>query len=264
MILPGTDRQTAPAYLSGTALKLIGILTMLIDHIGAAVLELGVLRGQGMVYNIDILGTTRGQQILDVDILLRSVGRIAFPIFCFLLVEGYVHTSNYRRYLKSMLVFALVSELPFDLAVWNTPIYLGSQNIYFTLSIGLAALYFLDRIKTVDTFRRGMIAGLIVAGACLAAQLLWVDYGFYGVLLILLFYYLRGKRFPLFLAGSAVLILTEGIGFAPYFVLSMALVCLYNGKRGRLRRKYLFYWFYPVHLLLLFAIRYFVMGVPLS
>lgn len=264
MILQGTDRQAAPSYLSGTALKTIGILTMLIDHIGAVVLERGVLRYQDMVYNMGILGTTWGQRMQDVDILLRSVGRIAFPIFCFLLVEGYVHTGNYRRYLRSMLVFALVSEVPFDLAVWNTPLYMHGQNIYFTLSIGLLALYFLDRLKPVDIVWRGTVSGLIVVGACLAAYVLQVDYGPYGVLLILLFYYLRGKRLPLFLAGSAMLILTEGSIFGFYFILSMACICLYNGTRGRLRHKYLFYWFYPVHLLMLFALRYFVMGVPLA
>lgn len=264
MILQRTDGQAAPSYLSGTTLKVIGILTMLIDHIGAVVLELGVLRCQDTAYYTGILETILGQRVQDVDFLLRSVGRIAFPIFCFLLVEGYVHTGNYRRYLKSMLVFALLSEIPFDLAVWNTPLYLGGQNIYFTLSIGLVTLYILDRIKTVDAVRRGIISVLTVAAACLAALLLRVDYGFYGVLLILLFYYLRGKRLALFLAGSAMMTLSEGIFFGPSFILSMAIICLYNGKRGRLRHKYLFYWFYPVHLLLLFALRYFVMGVPLG
>lgn len=261
---PRPDRQAGPAYLSGTALKIIGIVTMLIDHIGAVLLETGVLRYQDPVYNRMILGTTEGMRCLDVDMLLRSVGRASFPIFCFLLVEGYVHTGNYRRYLKRMLVFALVSEIPFDLAVWNTPFYMYSQNIYFTLSIGLLALYYLDRIRIVDIVLRKTVSGSILAGACLAAHFLRVDYGGYGLLLILLFYYLRGKRLLLFAAGSAMLVLTEGSGYGLYFILSMACISLYNGKRGRLRHKYLFYWFYPAHLLALFGIRYLVMGVPLG
>ncbi len=264
MSLQQTDKQKAFTCLSGTALKIIGVLTMFIDHIGAVLLEVGVLRYQDPVYNARILGTAQGQLIENVDIMLRSVGRMAFPIFCFLLVEGYVHTGNYRRYLRRMLIFALVSEVPFDLAVWNTPIYIQGQNIYFTLSIGLMTLYLLDRLKTVDIVQRGIMSGLIVAAAGLTAHLLRVDYGFSGVLLILLFYYLRGNRPFLFLAGAAMLILIEGSVFSLSFIISMACICLYSGKRGRLRHKYLFYWFYPAHLLVLFAIRYMVMGVALG
>ncbi len=264
MNIQQTGRQAPPAMLSGAALKMIGIVTMLIDHIGAALLELGVLRYQDPEYYFGFLETARGQQMETVDILLRSVGRIAFPIFCFLLVEGYVHTSNYRRYLRNMLVFALVSEIPFDLAVCNRILYMGGQNIYLTLALGLLTLCLLERVKTGDIALRSLLSSLVIAGACAAANVLRVDYGLFGVLLIVLFYYLRENRLLLFLAGTSVLILGEGREYGLYFILAMACICLYNGKRGRIGHKYLFYWFYPAHLLVLFGIRYFFMGVPLG
>ena len=123
--------------LSGTALKRIACLSMLIDHIGAALLENGLFR-QNAVWQ----GSVR------LDFVMRMAGRLAFPIYCFLLVEGFVHTHDFRKYALRMLGFALLSEFPFDWAFFSG-VWWGHQNVYFTLLLGLLAM------KALDTFRTG-------------------------------------------------------------------------------------------------------------
>ena len=123
--------------LSGTALKRIACLSMLIDHIGAALLENGLFR-QNAVW----------QGGVRLDFVMRMAGRLAFPIYCFLLVEGFVHTHDFRKYALRMLGFALLSEFPFDWAFFSG-VWWGHQNVYFTLLLGLLAM------KALDTFRTG-------------------------------------------------------------------------------------------------------------
>ena len=132
--MPETKTRHA-AGLSGSALKWIAIVTMLIDHTGAVVIEQGALEWAGWYW---------------VDFALRVIGRFAFPIFAFLLVQGFLHTRSVPRYLARLTAFALISELPFDLATgdcWYDP---GHQNVFFTLATGLvtlAALRWCERQK---------------------------------------------------------------------------------------------------------------------
>ena len=125
-------RKTLKVGLTGNTLKLIAIFTMLIDHIGAAVIEAGILSSNDMA----ILETERGMQWYLADIVLRLIGRLAFPIFCFLLVEGFTHTGNEAKYARNLLLFALISEIPFDLAFFGRLFFPGAQNVYFTLFLG--------------------------------------------------------------------------------------------------------------------------------
>ena len=141
--------------LSGTALKRIACLSMLIDHIGAALLENGLFR-QNAVW----------QGGIRLDFVMRMAGRLAFPIYCFLLVEGFVHTHDFRKYALRMLGFALLSEFPFDWAFFSG-VYWGHQNVYFTLLLGLLAM------KALDTYRapEGMpvLKGILGVAACFLA-----------------------------------------------------------------------------------------------
>ena len=154
--------------LSGTALKRIACLSMLIDHIGAALLENGLFR-QNAVW----------QGGVRLDFVMRMAGRLAFPIYCFLLVEGFVHTHDFRKYALRMLGFALLSEFPFDWAFFSG-VWWGHQNVYFTLLLGLLAM------KALDTFRTGEgtpdARGILCAAACTgAAALLRCDYDVMGM-----------------------------------------------------------------------------------
>ena len=168
------------------------------------------------------------------------------PVLCFFIGEGLRHTRSPRRYLLRLTGFALLSELPFDLAFYGG-IEWGHQNVYFTLALGLLALWAIQS--------RGMEGWLLALTAALAAELLGCDYGMYGVLLILLldrFHRARSEQ----LAGAALLNLAFfGLQTQTLSLIALPLLWLYNGKRGRDDRR-LFYLYYPAHLCVLGILRF--------
>lgn len=128
-----------PPLLSGSTLKWIALLTMLIDHMGAVLLECGVVQA----YNLNLPTAFSYETSLfffQADRIIRQIGRISFPIFCFLLVEGFHYTSNRKKYALRLFLFALLSEIPFDLALQGTVLEFGYQNVMFTLLFGFLTL----------------------------------------------------------------------------------------------------------------------------
>ena len=246
-----TQTPTRRVSFTGTTLKTFACISMLLDHIGASCILAGLypeaLLGQRAVLPMELYIVYR---------LLRWVGRLAFPIYCFLLAEGFVHTHSVRRYAARLAVFALVSELPFDWAFYRQPFYWGHQNVYWTLLFGVAAMVCLRWGEQGGGWRRfaGVIAALAIAGA---AELIETDYGFSGVVLIAALYYLREKRPFQCLAGAALVSyeLPAPLAFVP--------VWLYNGERGACTQaqKWAFYLFYPVHLVILGLVTNLVIGV---
>lgn len=206
--------------MTGFQLKLLAMLAMTADHIGA-------------VFFPEIP-------------LLRWIGRLAMPVLCFFIGEGLRHTRSPRRYLLRLTGFALLSELPFDLAFYGG-IEWGHQNVYFTLALGLLALWAIQS--------RGMEGWLLALTAALAAELLGCDYGMYGVLLILLldrFHHACSEQ----LAAAALLNLAFfGLQTQTLSLIALPLLWLYNGKRGRDDRR-LFYLYYPAHLCVLGILRF--------
>lgn len=202
-------------------LKMIAIISMVIDHIGYIFLE---------------SGTTQYA-------VFRGIGRIAFPIFCFLIVEGFHHTRSHVNYLIRLCIFALLSEIPFDLAFRGTWFDLSHQNVFITLALGLSSIFCLEEMNN----RRLFVIPLVIMWA--AAYLVHCDYGIGGVLLINMFY--LTKKSPWMRVVLAALIMyifygpTELCG-----LIALPLIMLYNGKHGA-SLKMVFYWFYPVHLLVL-------------
>lgn len=220
--------------LSGTALKSIACLSMLIDHLGASLLENGLFK-QGAVW----------QGAVQLDLVMRMAGRLAFPIYCFLLVEGFLHTHDFKKYALRMLGFALISEWPFDWAFFSG-VYRGHQNVYFTLLLGLPAMKALDTFQTEEGLPG--VKGVLGAAACIgAAALLQCDYDVRGLALILALYIARRDKKTQCIAGAAFSL------FEPVAPLAFLLVWCYNGERGSSSRaeQWAFYWFYPVHLLAL-------------
>ena len=124
---------------SGTALKTIACITMLVDHIGASCIEAGILT-PGLDAGTLSQNTLSAYPLYRLDMVLRFTGRLAFPLFCFLLVEGFVHTHNVKGYLGRLVLFGLLSEVPFDLAFFRTPFFPGAQNVYWTLALGVLAM----------------------------------------------------------------------------------------------------------------------------
>lgn len=214
--------------LDGTVLKLIACLSMFIDHLGAVCFS-------GMMG-------------------FRIIGRLAFPIYCFLLVEGAVHTHDMKKYILRMGIFALISEVPFDLAFYHRLVYTGHQNVFFTLGLGLLAIWFLEHpIEQLD-IPDVLYKLLVIIAAGLIAEFFNTDYGFTGIAVICIFYYLRGQpqlKYPI-----AVILLAAMGGVEVYAVLALIPILLYNGQRGRQTKamQYGFYIFYPAHLLLIAAL----------
>lgn len=231
--------------VSGSTLKLLAVITMLIDHIAAAVLFRMWRVGRG------------SQELIEMYRLMRDIGRFAFPVYCFMLVEGLEHTRNRWKYAIRMGVFALVSEIPFDLAFSSKVLEFGYQNVYFTLTIGLVTLIVIERIESGDIWRtdpmkaallKTVLTVLAAAGGMVLAALLRTDYGWMGVACILILYFLRRSRVWQLCAGYAAFVLLLGeFAALPAFVL----LSLYRGKRG-FSGKPFFYGFYPVHLILIY------------
>ncbi len=341
-VVPEPDRGKNGG-ITGSTLKIIAIVTMFIDHVGASLFEIYISRflsPLGPEY-CEAAITSKAPwlwadwmgnivTVTNIDMLLRAIGRIAFPIFCFLLVEGFLHTRNVKKYLVRLFIFALISDVPFDLAFF-AEIGLKHQNVFFTLFLGVSALACIDyvRHKDKDSFNGfytflGKI-GVVIAGVLGAlalstcmfsfigiiisnfvpineyipnlvlgfiggiaayipvthkwdeektiklsaalfatlffftmAEFLCTDYGGWGVLAVVAIYAFRNAKNNGFVWGVTALTvmnLFEGVAF-----LDLIPVKFYNGKRGR-QMKYFFYAFYPVHLFLLFLIRYFVLGI---
>lgn len=258
---------------SGYHLKLIALVTMLIDHIAA------VLIWRVYAASFRITGSMQVSEFIGDKIIvwvaehqelvyaiyenMRLIGRMAFPIYCFLLVEGFLHTSNVKKYGVRLLLFAFLSELPFDLAltgqIWDT----SYSNVFFTLVIALVAMWMISYVekfaefwkeKQWDSFLGVLIvalAGVLVIAICggFAEIVLKTDYGFAGVLAIVVMYLLRKTKEIGFAAGVFVLTIfsssTEILALCMLYPLMR-----YDGTRGK-RMKYVFYVFYPAHLLIL-------------
>lgn len=206
--------------LDSFQLKCIAIVSMALDHTGAV--------------------------LYPSQIWLRCLGRIAFPIFCFLIVEGFFHTHDVRRYMGRLGIFALISEIPYDLAFRGVPLEYAHQNVFFTLLIGIGMMVLLERN------REWPVKAVILLLAMWLAVLIRSDYNFRGVLLIFVFYIFHESRWLAVTAGGFWNFLYQGV-IQKYGVLSVLPLALYNGERGR-KMKYFFYIFYPAHLLLLYGI----------
>ncbi|WP_077612982.1 TraX family protein [Clostridium sp. Marseille-P2415] len=235
--------------ITGNTLKMIAIISMLIDHTGVAIIENGILKYQNNSLAFAILSTPEGKMWSMADLVLRTMGRLAFPIFCFLLVEGFCHTKDVKKYGARLLVFALISEIPFDLALFDKWFNPGYQNVYFTLFLGLWVLYWYRK-----TMGQPVKQSLVILAGCGASILLKCDYNIIGIVMILLFYvFYENKRLQTLFGG--VMAAVESLECFGAAMLALIPIRMYNGTRGKKNLKYFFYWFYPVHLLLLYILR---------
>lgn len=236
--------------LSAGTLKSIALVTMLIDHAAIALLMNPVLLPAAPIY--------RGTRLYDLYLLyrvMRSIGRIAFPIFCFFIAEGFFHTRSRFFYAARLLLLAIISEIPFNLALENGGIFdTTSRNTIFTLLFGLLSCWAFDYFRD-----KWYIQLPLTAGCFAAAYFLKTDYGWRGALVIFLFYLLHDWRIPQLIAGFIAISFIGGE--LPFALISLPLLMLYNGKRGRMPGV-VFYAFYPVHLIVLRSIARIAFGIP--
>lgn len=266
------NKTQPPKGFLGNFLKLFAAMTMFVDHAALTLVFARLAKHQDY---LDLLfsGEAGAEEIAaipqdylnlySVYTIMRLVGRIAFPLFAFLLFEGFQHTSDYKRYLLRLGILAVVSEIPYNLVVsavnTGTPklFYPQLQNTVFTLFLALGMLYLMKRaennlISPAGATRRMLLQFAIVFAFCIVAYIAHTDYSYMGILLIAVFYFCRNNKKMQVLLGAILLLclggeLTSLLAFIP--------IWMYNGILIPSKRfQYFFYIFYPAHLLVLFLL----------
>lgn len=216
--------------LSGSALKVIAMISMVIDHVALYLMEQGTLLYETM----------------------RCIGRIAFPVFAFLIAEGFIHTRSRYRYFFTLLGFAVISEIPWYLLNGTD----GTHNVMFTLALGVATLMVLENL-----LQRSLILGFLwTLGMAGFASWTGVDYEWRGILVIVISYLYNtyahsfpSSRCMQFFCTFALMMHYGVIGA----IMACMVIYLYDGTRGFVQgsiAKYGFYAFYPVHFILFIQI----------
>lgn len=263
------DRQLGHIqFLTGNSLKIIAVSTMVIDHTCKIVLQWLLSNYWGVMVDKGELSWERFTQIDHfIRFDLQSVGTIAFPLFCFLLAEGFQHTRNKKRYLGLMLVFALISEVPFDIGFFSGysrmegtfPFYFPYQNVFFTLFFSLLLLVCLEKFSCQSQNRSDKIKAAFlqigsIAAMAAAAELIRCDYGMQGILYAAVFYICRKNRIYQVLLFLLAYMAVTGNQPPMWTLIACLIILLYNGKRGKMKLKYFFYAFYPIHIMILYWI----------
>lgn len=232
--------------ISAFALHIIAMTLMLCDHMWATVVP--------------------GSQ------WMTDIGRIAFPIFAFMIVEGFYHTRNLKKYVLRLLIFALLSEVPFNFMYGGSAFYPFHQNVLWTFLISVGCITLIEKVRVKGKLWKTILVAVLmtVAGAALGF-ILMVDYFGFGVLMVLVFYYFRGRKwyhfagqliclcyinfvlmrglvYPVNIFGHTVEIAQQG-----FAVLALIPIWMYRGERGPYNKVIQFIWyaFYPVHMAVL-------------
>ena len=238
------DNRTRAFGISALTLKLLGITFMLLDHLWATVWSVP---------------------------WFTVIGRLAFPIFAFQIAEGFFLTSDRRRYMRRLLVFALISEIPFNLMLADSVFYPLHQNVMFTFLIALLLMQWMEKQRG-NLLRFVGVSVVCVLLAMVLGLVTFVDYYHYGVLIVLLFYWTRGMKFGWLVQLAGMLYICDAmaglvypitlfgqtleIGQQMFAVLALVPIWLYNGQKGYSSKavQLACYWFYPVHLAVLYVL----------
>ncbi len=216
--------------LSGNQLKLIALATMTVDHIGV--------------------------QFFPNIQLLRIIGRLALPIFAYMIAQGCRYTKNKARYLGTIAAVAALCQIVYFVAMGSL-----YQCILVTFSLSIGLIYMLEDAIKKPRFHKTSFAALSLAAAYGICEVLprflpgfYVDYGFAGVMLPVLIWFGRNKWQSILLCAVGLVFLSIGNSVQWFSLLTLPLLLLYNGTRGKAKLKYLFYIYYPAHLALLYLI----------
>ena len=211
---------------------------MLIDHTNKALIYPCLISSHGFLATIS--------NIFDI------IGRIAFPLFCFFLVEGFFKTRSRKKYLLNLLLFGVISEVPFDMFTTASFFNTNWQNVMFTLALVLVTIWIIDILKAKMQSKPKVlwyIVSLLIVGVmCIFAMMLSLDYEHHAILIGYFFYLFHNMPLIAIPFGYASMFKE------PWALLGFGLTLTYNGERGR-QNKMLNYLFYPVHLLILGILR---------
>lgn len=227
--------------MTGFIIKILAVVTMVLDHIKYAVPATNCF-------------------------LTQYFGRISFPLFAFLITEGMAHTQNRKKYVIRMLIFAAISQIPFMLFRSLVADYF-MLNIMFTFlfaMVGIFAIEFFKEQKEMPAVLKYIIIVSILFTILLAGNFIPVDYRWFGILTVWIFYLFRENKILRTVIFIIVVILYYFLGsgynfsnvnfFSVIFtILPVVTILLYNGKQGK-RMKYFFYWFYPIHMLVVYGL----------
>lgn len=232
------DKLKKLQIFNGAQLKYIAFISMLIDHVNNALIT-PFLNGKGF--------------LLHLSNLFSILGRIAFPIFVFFIVEGFFKTSNRKKYLITLLLFGVISEVPFDMftsKVFFDPYW---NNIMFTLALCIITIWIIDAVKAKISNKVlwYSISIVVVEISCAVAMALSLDYDYHAIIVAYIFYIFYDK--PILGAGLGYLSIIKEL----YSCLGFAMTVTYNGERGR-QNKWINYLFYPVHILILGILRFYL------
>ena len=252
---------------SDDMLKLVAVFTMLLDHAASGILEYYL---QYVPLNNDVW-----ELLYRINSDLRVIGRIAFPLFCFLLIHGFIHTHSRLKYAGNLLLFALLSELPFDFLFYDG-IDFAHQNVFWTLLIGLLMIWALEAVNqtNIKMILKYAASLPVIAAGIKMSMVLNTDYAWTGVLLILGLYLFRKKKdlqctIPFVVFFIARVFRNVELGYYSFgiqviretfklywsIVISAFMILRCNEKRYIRKGKYFFYAFYPVHISILYLIR---------
>lgn len=233
-----SDKLKRIQIFTGAQLKYIAFISMLIDHVNN-VLITPILDGSGF--------------LLYLSNIFSILGRIAFPIFVFFIVEGFFKTKNRKKYLITLIVFGIISEVPFDMFTSKTFFNPYWNNMIFTLALCLITIWIIDALKEKIKIKAlwYTVSIIIVIISGLSAMELSLDYDYHAVVVAYIFYIFYDK--PLTRAGLGYLSIIKEF----YSFLGFGLTLTYNGKRGK-QYKLINYLFYPIHILILGIFRFYL------
>lgn len=239
-------------FINSNMLKILAMFFMLLDHMWATIIP--------------------GNQWMTI------VGRLAFPIFAFLIVEGFVHTADFKKYAKRLFVFGLISEIPFNLITAGSVIFPFHQNVMFTLLLGLLCINEIAKLKNDRSWKNITKSMLKILFFLLIGLIGLVDYGVFGILTVIAFYIFRNFKlawlgqlisfillYVVFFKGQSIIINMFGkeyfLPIQSFCTFALIPIWLYNGEQGKKNKmlQYSFYAFYPVHMLVLYLVYYFIL-----
>ncbi len=237
--------------VTADGLKIFATIIMLIQNIGIIVIEKGIIRLDGYTQSQLSEAMAKDPKLMTlagVGSVMQLIGGLAVPIFAFLLVEGFLKTSSYGRYLISMVVFAVISEIPYDIATSHKIVDQSSQNALVTMCMCLLMLYFLRMFEEKKGIMYTIARLIIILCAIVWVTLFKAQFGLCMVLLTAIFYLFYSKNaLKTFLGMLASLLYVTG-------PLSFYGIWCYTEERKDILPKYVYYVFYPLHLLVLWAI----------
>lgn len=230
--------------MSAFSLKILALVTMVIDHIGAV--------------------------FFPQYTFIRVIGRLSFPIYAFLIAEGFRHTRSRTKYFLRLFVFGILSELPYDLLFYGELFHPESQNIMFELALGVPLLCCVEKIRQ----SKKHLFVLPAAALVLLSEVLGLSYGIYGIFLMLTAYISenKGRKIQaLYSAGTTIIFNSLARVYIPFMgdtlrilslnstqslaVFAALPIMFYNGEKGRSGLKWFFYCIYPAHLTLLILVK---------